>query len=101
MVARTQSTVGNLSTETPSEWEAIDIAVIAAGPDLLESGVVIAGGFRSGIYRSEDFGKSWKLVLSNPSSIVPGNGEIWSIAFLSETSVIAVNGGALAWEDLP
>ncbi|MFZ6026215.1 MAG: WD40/YVTN/BNR-like repeat-containing protein [Chloroflexota bacterium] len=100
-VLRTSSAVGNLSLNASNELSTMDIAVIAAAPDFLESGLVIAGGFRSGIYRSEDFGKSWKVVLANPSSIVPGNNEIWSVVFLSENSLIAVNGGSLTWEALP
>ncbi len=75
------------------------VASMAAPPDFPASQVVVAGGFRTGIYRTTDAGQTWHQVVANPSAITPGNGEISEVEFLSPTTVIAVNGGGLTWED--
>jgi photosystem II stability/assembly factor-like uncharacterized protein len=75
------------------------VGSMAAAPDFPTSQVVVAGGFRTGIYRTTDAGQTWQQVVANPSAIVPGNGEISSVEFLSATTVLAVNGGGLTWED--
>jgi len=100
MVARGASSTKNLSADNIQPIN-IDIATIGASPNLPIDQTIVAGGFRTGIYISRDFGKTWKLTLEDPSSLVPGNNEIWSIKFLSEKSVIAINGGELTWEVLP
>ena len=71
---------------------------MAAAPDFPTSNTIVAGGLRSGIYRTTDGGQSWKQVLADPSSIVPGSNEV-EVRFLSPRNVVAVNGGVLAWTD--
>jgi photosystem II stability/assembly factor-like uncharacterized protein len=75
------------------------IGSLAAAPDFPASQVVVAGGFRSGIYRTTDAGRTWEQVVADPSAIVPGNGEMTGLEFLSPTTVIAVNGGGSTWKD--
>jgi photosystem II stability/assembly factor-like uncharacterized protein len=75
------------------------VGSMAAAPDFPASQVVVAGGFRTGIYRTTDAGQTWQQVVANPSAIVPGNGEISGVEFVSATTVIAVNGGGLTWQD--
>ncbi len=86
--------------EDPVKWgPPAPVAKLAASPDFPIDGVALAGGFRSGIYRTADWGNHWEPVLKNPSDIVPGSNEVYDIVFVSPTAVIAVNGGGLAWED--
>lgn len=75
------------------------LASLAAHPAFRVNPIAIAGGFHTGIYRSADGGGHWEQVLANPSKIVPGSNEVYRVAFLSPSAVIAVNGGALAWQD--
>jgi hypothetical protein len=100
MVIRTGSSVRSLSATNPKE-SPIQVGVIAAAPDLPDSGILIAGGFRTGVFRSADFGRTWQITLADPSSIVAGNNEIGAAIFLSEKAVIVRNGGLLSWEALP
>ncbi len=82
------------------DWTlSVPLASLAASPEFPNNHVIVAGGFRTGIYRSQDAGRSWELVLSNPAQIVPGNNEIYDVAFLTKDAVLAVNGSILAWED--
>jgi hypothetical protein len=76
----------------------VSLASMTAAPDFPVSQTIIAGGFRSGIYRSKDAGKTWELILADPSQVVPGNNEIVGIAFLSSNTIIAINGGILTWK---
>jgi hypothetical protein len=75
------------------------VGSMAAAPDFSASQVVVAGGFRTGIYRTTDAGRTWQQVVADPSAIAPGNGEISGVEFLSATTVLAVNGGGLTWTD--
>lgn len=75
------------------------VASLAAAPDFPTSHVAIAGGFRTGIYRTTDAGQTWYQVLADPSSVLQGNDEIVGVTFLSPTTVIAVNGGEQIWQD--
>jgi photosystem II stability/assembly factor-like uncharacterized protein len=75
------------------------VGSLAAAPDFAASQVVVAGGFRGGIYRTTDAGLTWDQVVADPSAIVPGNGELTGLEFLSPTTVVAVNGGGLTWTD--
>jgi photosystem II stability/assembly factor-like uncharacterized protein len=75
------------------------VGSLAAAPDFPASQVVVAGGFRGGIYRTTDAGRTWEQVVADPSAIVPGNGELTGLEFLSPSTVIAVNGGSLTWKD--
>jgi len=75
------------------------MASLTASPDFLTSQAAIAGGFRSGIYRTTDGGRDWEQVLAKPSDILQGSDEIYEVAFISPTTVIAVNGGELKWQD--
>lgn len=83
-----------------AEWTLPTLtASLAASPDFATRGFAIAGGFRTGIYRTFSAGRVCEPVLDDPSQIVPGSGEIIGVAILSPTTVIAVNGGRLAWFD--
>lgn len=73
------------------------VASLAASPEFQRTGVAIAGGFRSGIRRTEDAGQTWRLVVAQPSAIVAGNDEIGVMTFLSPTCVVAANGGQKVW----
>ena len=75
------------------------VGSLAAAPDFPASRVVVAGGFRGGMYHTTDAGRSWHQVVADPSAIAPGNGEMTGLEFLSPTTVIAVNGGGLTWKD--
>lgn len=82
-------------------WESVlpsGLASLAASPNLLNKPVILAGGFRTGLYRSEDGGSSWVNALANPSLIITGSNELHAVLFLSEEQVIAVNGGAFSWQ---
>ncbi len=72
---------------------------LAASPDFPTSHLAIMGGFRTGISRSTDAGQTWKLVLADPSQIVPGTNELGDVQFLSRNSVIIINGGDQTWQD--
>ncbi len=86
--------------ESPVAWTlSVPVASLAASPDFPVSQTAIAGGFRSGIFRTVDGGKHWEQVLVKASDITPGTNEIYAVVFLSPTSVIAVNGGELTWQD--
>ncbi len=71
---------------------------MAAAPDFPASNTILAARFRGGIYRSTDGGHSWKQVLADPSSVVPGTNEV-QVRFLSPRNAVAVTGGVLAWTD--
>lgn len=88
-------TVGGETTWTLSA----PVTDLTASPDFPTSQLAIAGGFRSGIYRTTDGGQNWEQVLPNPSTILPGSDEIYEVVFLSPSAVIAVNGGEVTWQD--
>lgn len=77
----------------------VPVASLTASPDFPTSQLAIAGGFRTGIYRTKDGGQNWEQVLPNPSAVLPGSDEIYEVVFLSPSTVIAVNGGELSWQD--
>jgi len=86
--------------EGPATWVlSVPVASLAASPEFLTRQVAIAGGFRSGIYRTTDGGRHWEQVLAHPSDILQGSDEIYEVAFLSPATVIAINGGMLKWQD--
>lgn len=94
--------VFRLSREATPTWQpvlALGTASLAAAPDLPQSHVLLAGGFRTGIYRSQDGGSTWVRVMSDPSMILPGSNEIAQILFVSSTQVLLINGGRYAWQD--
>jgi photosystem II stability/assembly factor-like uncharacterized protein len=72
---------------------------LAAAPDFPISGLILAGGFRTGVYRSTDSGITWEETLSDPSSVVAGSGEVYDIRFLSSSQAILINGGQSVWKD--
>ncbi len=74
------------------------IASLSLSPAFPTDGVVLAGGFRSGIFRSTDGGQHWEQVLAQPSTVIPGSDEIYEIVFLSPTNVLAIQGGRTTWQ---
>ena len=76
-----------------------DGASVVVSPDFKTSHIAVAGGFRSGIFRSTDIGRTWKRILANASEIVPGTNEIGDLIFVSPNFVIATNGGDQTWQD--
>lgn len=74
------------------------MASVAAAPDFDVSGIALAGGFRSGIFRTSNHGRTWTTVLDDPASVVPGSGVVTSVAFLSPTRALAIHGGNLEWQ---
>jgi hypothetical protein len=76
----------------------VPVASLAAAPDFSKSQIALAGGFRTGLYRTQDGGRHWEQVLQKPSDILPGSDEIYAVSFLSSTAVIAIQGGRLAWQ---
>lgn len=97
IIQSTARGVGPWSASGEPPTLSIPIASLAAAKDFPSSQMLIAGGFRSGIYQSRNGGRSWELVLANPSKIVPGSNEISDVMYLSTNSVIAVNGGIFTW----
>jgi len=75
-------------------------ADIAVGPTGTGSEVAIAGGFRTGVFRSADGGRTWQQVVSRASSILPGSDEVGSLAFEAPGHVIATQGGNQTWQSL-
>ncbi|MGV8049359.1 MAG: hypothetical protein AB2L21_03230 [Anaerolineaceae bacterium] len=74
------------------------ISAIAASPVFATNKQVIAAVFRSSIYKSEDAGKTWKVVCEDFGKLVEGGRDgISQIAYLSEENVIALRGGTLEW----
>lgn len=74
------------------------ISAIAASPVFATNKQVIAAVFRSSIYKSEDAGKTWKVVCEDFGNLVEGGRDgISQIAYLSEENVIALRGGTLEW----
>jgi hypothetical protein len=100
IIVRKNGSVSIVSTQKPSNF-IMDIASLSASPNFLEDGILISGGFRTGLFLSKDFGVTWENVIPNPSEIVTGSNEISEILYFSEKSIIAINGGYLTWEDLP
>lgn len=90
---------GRWSAHGGSWTLSVPVASLAAAPDFSNSQTVIAGGFRTGIYRSINAGQNWEMILADPSEIVAGSNEILDVAFLSPHTVVAVNGGVLTWKD--
>ena len=80
-----------------TDWMSVlpeSLGSIAVSPD---QSSMLAGGFRTGIFRSTNGGDTWEKILDDPSLIVAGSNEIPSILFLTNENVIAVNGGRLTW----
>lgn len=98
-VQSTQQGTGYCSDREKTWTLSVPVASLAASTSFSEDRVIVAGGFRTGIYRSSDAGQTWDTVLSNPAQVVPGSNEIYDLAFLSGETVIAVNGSTLTWED--
>jgi len=73
------------------------LAGLAVSPDFSSSGLAIASGFRTSVFRSTDYGESWEEVLSPQVLSESGTGETGSVEFLSDECVILVNGGAFTW----
>ncbi|MBC7228345.1 MAG: hypothetical protein H5T61_15205, partial [Thermoflexales bacterium] len=74
------------------------IASLAVSPDFQRDGLALAGGFRSGIFRTTDGGYHWERTLAQPSSLIPGSDEIYEIVFLSPKTVLAIQGGRVTWQ---
>lgn len=91
--------VGQISNGSFHRTLSTSIASLAAAKDYPQSRIALAGGFRTGIFRTNDAGKTWQQVVAYPSAILPGSDEIVGITFLSFTDVVAINGGRLEWTD--
>jgi len=81
-------------------WEEVfttRLASLAVSPNYPSDGVAIAGGFRTGVFRSTDYGGSWKEVINYQSLAETGTGEISAVEFLSSDHVILINGGTFTW----
>lgn len=100
LTLRLPSAVGVMRKVRAGSVDSIDMSTIVTSPYTWNRGIVIGGGFRNGIFRSDTRGQSWSQVLLDPSAIIPGNNEIYAVVFLSENAVIAINGGSLTWEEL-
>lgn len=74
------------------------ITSLAAAPPTGGSDTALAAELGRGILHSADGGRSWQRVLSDPESLVPGSGRITGITFVSDSDVVAVNGGIGSWE---
>lgn len=98
MLLHSSAGSGRLSHQIEKLTLSAAVASLAAAPDFPNSQVAIMGGFRTGMYRTTDGGETWQQVLRDPSQLIPGNGEIFAVKFLSSTSVIAINGGQLTWK---
>jgi hypothetical protein len=91
-----------ISEDAGATWRTVTegrFASLQSSPTFALDGIAIAGGFGTGIYRSQDSGRTWSKVLEDASSLVPGSGEVPFVAFLGGKSVIAVNGTNLQWEE--
>ncbi|MCL5109797.1 MAG: hypothetical protein M1401_13190 [Chloroflexi bacterium] len=102
---------GTILAETPAgvlrsadggrSWEttlSAGLASLAVAPGFAQNGLALAGGFRAGIYRSEDGGRTWTEVLSRPVDVVPGNGTVPGVLFLSDSHAVAISEGKIEWQ---
>lgn len=91
-----------LSSDGGHRWTTVlqtnttSIAVAPAGT----GSVALAGGFRSGIFRSSDGARTWVPVVRSASAILPGSDEVGSLTFLSPNHVVAVQGGIQQWQSV-
>ena len=72
-------------------------ASLAVSPAFPQDGVVLMGGFRTGILRSADGGHTWNTVLANPAALVPGS-DAAGVAFLSATQAVCINPAFFTWQ---
>lgn len=101
MLAQTNEAIySGDGTNWDSQITVNNFASIAVSPDYLADGLVIAGGFHTGIYRSSDHGHTWQEIThQQPDILSDGTGEIPYVVFLSDQNVILVNGGEFTWLD--
>lgn len=91
----------HVSSDNGLTWHTtlqVGLASVAVSPDFATSGIAVAGGFRTGIFWSGDWGETWTRVIERPSTIVNGSNEITTVLFLSKTNAVAVNGGEISWQ---
>lgn len=99
MIVHVSSGVSQFSGPTERRSLTVPVASLAVARSYASNPIALAGGFRTGLYRTTDGGGSWRQVLADPSQLVPGSGEIVGVKFLSQTFAIAINGGKLTWKD--
>lgn len=86
---------GGKSWTTTLRTNAASIAVAPAGQG---AGVALVGGFRTGLFRSADGGRTWRQVLGSASAILPGSDETGGLTFLSPSQVVAAQGATQSWQ---
>lgn len=91
--------IGQLHDQVAAWDENIDPSGIDVSPEFQNDHTAVMVGFRSGLFRTVDGGKSWEKVISNLNQIVSGTNEAFDVKFLSKTSVVVVNSGRTTWED--
>jgi len=62
--------------------------------------VVLVSGFRTGLFRSADAGRTWRQVVPDVSAILPGSNEVGSLTFLGPHAVVAAQGAFQTWQPL-
>jgi photosystem II stability/assembly factor-like uncharacterized protein len=86
---------GGRSWTTTLRTNAASIAVAPAGRG---AGMALVGGFRTGLFRSADGGHTWRQVVGDVSSILPGSDEVGSLTFLGPQAVAAAQGAFQTWQ---
>jgi len=92
-----------LSNDGGSSWKTTlrtNSASIAVAPPGKGSGVVLVSGFRTGLFRSADAGRTWRQVVPDVSAILPGSNEVGSLTFLGPHAVVAAQGAFQTWQPL-
>ena len=92
-----------LSNDGGTSWKTTlrtNSASIAVAPSGSGSGVVLVSGFRTGIFRSADAGRTWRQVVPDVSAILTGSNEVSSLTFLGPQEVVAAQGAFQMWQPL-
>lgn len=83
-----------------SAWDAaLNPSSLDASPKFQADHTLVMAGFRSGVFRTTDGGKSWEKVIDNLNSLIPSKNEVFDVKFLSASCVVVVSGGEIRWED--
>lgn len=98
-----QSQTSILVTDDGQSWRKTlegRFASLAASPSFDADGVAVAGGFRDGVYRTSDWGETWKKVLASPSDVTPCNGLAGIVLFVDEGRVVLLVPPTLVWKQV-